>query len=466
MDRVLIVDDESSMRLALVELLRKAGFEAHAVESGAEALDALAADAYALVLSDMRMPGMTGGDLLRAVRERHPGVPVVIMTAYGTVEDAVAAMKAGAREFLTKPFSPRDLLHVVEQVLRDAAGAGPSGAESEQRGGEDAPPSAAGSIVVQRRVVSRSPLMERVLEIAHAVASSRAPVLVQGESGTGKEMIARLIHDAGPWRSQPFVGVNCAALPRELLESELFGHERGAFTGAVARKLGKFELAQRGTILLDEISEMEPVLQAKLLRVLQEREIDRVGGSRPIAMEARVIATTNRDLRAMVAAGSFRRDLYYRLHVVPFTLPALRERPEDIDLLVGHFAARFAAGRAVAFDPAALEMLRRHSWPGNVRELEHVVERAVLLARGPAVRAEDLQLEADDVAVEAPSSGGGFAALAGRTVHEVERELILATLKRTNNNRSHAARMLGISVRTLRNKLAEYRGSGLLEAQA
>jgi two-component system response regulator FlrC len=467
MERILIVDGEDSMRLALGELLRKGGFQTTEVDGGVAALRALDKAPHALVLSDMRMPGMSGSELLAAVRERHPALPVIMMTAYGTVEDAVTAMKAGAREFLTKPFSPRDLLHVVEQALRDAAPeaaveAPPDAGDDEER---QPPPVQAGG--VGRRVVTRSPSMARVLEIAEAVASSRAPVLVQGESGTGKEMIARHIHDAGPWRSQPFVAVNCAALPRELLESELFGHERGAFTGAVARKLGKFELAQRGTILLDEISEMEPVLQAKLLRVLQEREIDRVGGSRPIAMEARVIATTNRDLRAMVAAGTFRRDLYYRLHVVPFCLPPLRERPGDVDLLIDHFTARFAAGRRVAFAPDALALLRSHSWPGNVRELEHVVERALLLARGPVVTAAELELETDDAMAEAaPAVPLGFGALAGRTVHEVERELIIATLKRTNNNRSHAARMLGISVRTLRNKLAEYRGSGLLEASA
>jgi two-component system response regulator FlrC len=246
--------------------------------------------------------------------------------------------------------------------------------------------------------------------------------------------------------------VNCAALPRELLESELFGHERGAFTGAVARKLGKFELASGGTLLLDEVSEMEPALQAKLLRVLQEHEVDRVGGTRPVPIDTRVIATTNRALGPLVASGAFRRDLYYRLHVIPLTLPPLRERREDIDLLVEHFCARFARGaRPPALDPAARDYLQRHPWPGNVRELEHVVERALLLAAGPVITRADLALEEELRPV------GGSASLAGLTVHEVERRLILETLQRTNNNRSHAARMLGISVRTLRNKLAEYR---------
>jgi two-component system response regulator FlrC len=378
---------------------------------------------------------------------------MIVMTAYGTVEDAVAAMKAGAREFLTKPFSPQEVLHVVRGLLE----------EPEQRTFASADEALAATDATrgeERPIISRSAAMERVLQVAEAVAASRAAVLIAGESGTGKELLARHIHAVGPRRQQPFVAVNCAALPRELLESELFGHERGAFTGAIGRKLGKFELANRGTILLDEISEMEPVLQAKLLRVLQEHEVDRLGGSRPVPIDARVIATTNRDLRDMVAAGTFRRDLYYRLHVVPLTLPPLRERGDEVDALVEHFCARFAGGR-ITLDPAARARLRAYGWPGNVRELEHVIERAVLLAAGPVIRASDLHLDEEPVAVRAAEPP---RSLAGRTVHEVERQLIFETLERTNNNRSHAARLLGISVRTLRNKLAEYRTCGTMQA--
>ncbi len=262
-------------------------------------------------------------------------------------------------------------------------------------------------------------------------------------------------------RHHPFVAVNCAALPRELLESELFGHERGAFTGAISRKLGRFELANRGTILLDEISEMEPLLQAKLLRVLQEHEVDRLGGSRPTPIDARVIATTNRELKAMVGNGTFRRDLYYRLNVIPLTLPPLRARPEDIDLLVTHFCRRFAAGRNLTVDATALALLKRHRWPGNIRELEHVLERAALLAQGDVISGSDLQLD-QEMGMEA--DGMGASSLAGRTVHEVERQLICDTLKQTDNNRTRAAELLGISVRTLRNKLAEYRQTGAMEA--
>jgi DNA-binding NtrC family response regulator len=448
MDRVLIVDDDANMRLGLAEVLERQGFATTAVENAEAGLDALAASGYSLLVSDMRMPGMDGAELLRTVRERHPGLPVVMITAYGTVQDAVAAMKAGAREFLTKPFSPQDLLHVVRSILREPSVAAPREPIPVREGA--------------RPIVTRSGSMRELLQVAEAVAGSRAPVLIEGESGTGKELLARFIHESGPRASQPFVAVNCAALPRELLESELFGHERGAFTGAIARKLGKFELAHRGTILLDEISEMEPLLQAKLLRVLQEHEIDRVGGSRPTPIDARVVATTNRDLRAMVGAGDFRRDLYYRLHVIPMTLPPLRERPEDLDALIDHFGERFGSGQGVRFDAEARGLLKRHSWPGNVRELEHVVERAVLLAKGPLITASDLQIEDETLDAAGGDEAGG--SLAGQTVHEVERRLIFDTLKRTNNNRSHAARMLGISVRTLRNKLAEYRGTGTLEA--
>jgi len=442
MERILVVDDEQGMRLGLSEVLRRSGYEVTVAESGAAALAALADGAYALVLSDMRMPGMSGAELLAAVQERHPGLPMAMMTAYGTVEDAVAAMKAGARDFLTKPFSPQDLLHLLRGILREPFA--------------DRVPVDAARGRGERSIVTRSPALAQVLAIAEGVAASRAPVLIQGESGTGKELLARHIHGCGPRRQQPFVAVNCAALPRELLESELFGHERGAFTGAVARKLGKFELASGGTILLDEISEMEPMLQAKLLRVLQEHEIDRVGGMRPVAIDARVIATTNRSLRALVASGAFRRDLFYRLHVLPLTLPPLRARAEDLDLLIEHFCARFGGGRDVAVDAAARLQLKRHAWPGNVRELEHVIERAMLLAKGDLITPGDLQLEEEPVGGD-PGAGGS---LAGVTVHEMERRLILETLRRTNNNRSRAAEMLGISVRTLRNKLAEYRASG------
>ncbi len=452
MERILVVDDEANMRLGLAEVLERGGYSVTAVDNGTAALNALSEQPYALVISDMRMPGMTGAQLLAAVQEKTPGLPMVMMTAYGTVEDAVWAMKAGAREFLTKPFSPQDLLHLVRESLRDPEG-------EPTRGAVGRDPDAA--MTATRPIVTSSPALRKVLSVGEGVAASRAPVLIQGESGTGKELLARFIHEAGPRRHHPFVAVNCAALPRELLESELFGHERGAFTGAISRKLGRFELANRGTILLDEISEMEPLLQAKLLRVLQEHEVDRLGGNRPTPVDSRVIATTNRELKAMVGSGGFRRDLYYRLNVIPLTIPPLRERPEDLDPLVEHFCKAFSSGRALRVDAAARALLRQHAWPGNVRELEHVIERAALLAHGHVITPSDLQLE-DEMGME--PAGGGMSALAGRTVHEVERQLICETLKRTDNNRTRAAEMLGISVRTLRNKLAEYRATGTVEA--
>jgi len=437
MERILVVDDEPGMRLGVTEVLERGGYAVAAVENGRAALRILADQPFALVISDVRMPEMTGAELLSAVGERHPGLPMVMMTAYGTIEDAVASMKAGARDFLTKPFAPQDLLHLVRRVLTDPAA------------GETAAPARPA-----RRIVTRSPAMARVLAIAEGVAASRAPVLVEGESGTGKELLARYVHEAGPRRQRPFVAVNCAALPRELLESELFGHERGAFTGASTRKLGKFELASGGTLLLDEVSEMEPALQAKLLRVLQEHEVDRVGGLRPVPIDTRVIATANRPLRPLVAAGEFRRDLYYRLHVVPITLPPLRARPEDVEPLLEHFCRRFGAGRRLMIAADARAHLARQPWPGNVRELEHVIERAALLCAGATITLADLEID-EEIAAHGPAAG-----LAGRTVHDVERQLIFETLKETRNNRSRAAEMLGISVRTLRNKLAEYRTAG------
>jgi len=299
--------------------------------------------------------------------------------------------------------------------------------------------------------------MLRLLEVAEIVASSRAPALVQGESGTGKELLARYLHERGVRRGRPFVAVNCAALPRDLLESELFGHERGAFTGALARKIGKFELANGGTILLDEVSAMELGLQAKLLRVLQEYEVDRVGGTNPVAIDVRVVATTNRRLRDLVAVGRFREDLFYRLNVVPFFVPPLRDRKGDVDLLADHFLQRYANGNGLVLDASARELLRSRQWPGNVRELEHTLERAVLLAENGRIAAADL--EDRDAAPPRLALG----TLAGLTVREMERRLIVETLKRTKNNRTQAARMLGISIRTLRNKLAEYRSRGELE---
>jgi len=447
--RILVVDDEPGMRAGVAEVLGRGGF---AVEQAASAEEALArleqgasqGLALDLLVTDLRLPGISGLDLLRAVRQAGRDVPAVVITAHGTVEDAVAAMKLGAFDFLTKPFSPADLLHLARRALGDRAA---DTAGGRPKGAETAPPK-------RRPIITRDQATLRVLTIAESVASSRAPVLVQGESGTGKELLARYVHESGSRRGKPFVAVNCAALPRDLLESELFGHERGAFTGAIARKTGKFELASSGTLLLDEISEMELGLQAKLLRVLQEYEIDRVGGTAPVPVDVRVVATTNLRLRELVDRGKFREDLYYRLTVIPLLLSPLRERQGDIDLLADHFLERFGNGRRLTLTPEARTALRARRWPGNVRELENTIERAALLARSDVLTVEDL--EDADPGVPRLAIGS----LAGLTVREMEKRLIADTLKRTRNNRTQAARLLGISIRTLRNKLAEYRQHG------
>ena len=461
MRSVLIVDDEPGMRAGLSEVLGRGGF---AVEQAASAEEALARlverggqsgqsgqSGIDLLVTDLRLPGISGLELIRAARQAGSQMPAIVITAHGTVEDAVAAMKLGAFDFLTKPFSPADLLHLAVRAAGERPA--PEAGNGRAKGGEGAAPR-------RRPIITRDPALQRVLTVAESVASSRAPVLVQGESGTGKELLARYVHESGCRRGKPFVAVNCAALPRDLLESELFGHERGAFTGAITRKTGKFELASGGTILLDEISEMELGLQAKLLRVLQEYEVDRVGGSAPVPVDVRVVATTNRRLAEMVDRGRFREDLYYRLTVIPLVLPPLRERPGDIDLLADHFLERFSGARALRLAPEAREALKARPWPGNVRELENALERAGLLARSEVVTREDL----DDRDAGVPRLALGD--LAGLTVREMERRLIFDTLKRTQNNRTQAARLLGISIRTLRNKLAEYRQRGELPAEA
>ncbi len=457
--RILVVDDDAQMQLGMSATLQRAGFEVVAAGDGAAALLELEKGGFDLIVSDQRMPSMDGVQLLAAVQERDSSVPFIMVTAYGTVTQAVEAMQLGAADFLTKPFSGEDLLRVVERVMSPERRT----ARSRQRKGD-----------ARRPIITNDSLMIRVLEVAEAVARSDATVLLQGESGTGKELIARLVHDTSPRSNQPFVAVNCAALPETLLESELFGHEKGAFTGAQARKIGKFELAQGGTILLDEISEMELALQAKLLRVLQEREVDRVGGRDPITIDVRVVATTNRNLEEMVKAGKFRADLYYRLNVIPITLPPLRERKGDVRLLVEHFMRKFLGADAPPLSADVLETLVQYPWPGNIRELQNAVERAAILSRGATPKESDFLLSrapqmagsTESVAViptasAVPPPEDRLVIRSGTTVEEVERTLILETLRSTRNNRTQAAKLLGISIRTLRNKLSEYRGQGI-----
>ncbi|MEW6247000.1 MAG: sigma-54 dependent transcriptional regulator [Nitrospirota bacterium] len=445
---VAIVDDEPSMRTALSETVRRFGYDVVAATDGQEALDRVLASKPWLVLTDLKMPRLGGIELVQEIKKRSPQTKVVLMTAYATVETAVEAMKCGASDYILKPFST-DLL---ERVIANL--------EVAQEQGAEAPIPSPG-----QPILTRDPGMIRLLSTVEAVAASQATVLISGESGTGKELLARFIHSRSPRAHRPFIAVNCAALPDGLLESELFGHERGAFTGALVRKMGKFEMAHTGTLLLDEISEMALGLQAKLLRVLQEREVDRVGGREPVRVNIRVIATTNRSLYREVEQGRFREDLYYRLNVFPVTLPPLRERPADIPMLARHFAKAAAARNglhAPIISDAALSVLQGRPWKGNVRELENVMERAVLLARNGTIGLEHVSEDSTPLTIQVGEPSGvpeGSTQCRG-SLWEMERELIFKTLARVKDNRTHAAKELGISIRTLRNKLREYRQCG------
>ncbi|MCL4485568.1 MAG: sigma-54 dependent transcriptional regulator [Nitrospirae bacterium] len=448
---VLVVDDEPEMAIALRETLRRDGYRVSLAQNGREAIEKISREDYGWVISDIRMPSVDGWELLSRLKEKSPLTRVILMTAYGTVPQAVAAMKQGAVNFLTKPFKAEDLRKILcpsTLLPRDErAGATP------EKGGRNPWEN------VSRPIKTRNPAMIRILGMIDAVASTPATVLIEGESGTGKELLARYLHERSTRAHRPFVAVNCAALPDNLLESELFGYEKGAFSGALARKVGKFELAHTGTLLLDEIGEMELSLQAKLLRVIQEREIDRVGGTRPVPVDIRIIATTNRNLKEEVRAGRFREDLYYRLRVFPVTLPPLRERMEDIPLLADGFRQAFEREHMAvgAFAPETLELLGRHPWPGNVRELENVVTRAAFLAEGRAILPGHVaDLLDGDIGKGTGSEESEAGIRPGRSVWEVERELILRTLSSCGGNKAQSARLLGINVRTLRNKLSEY----------
>jgi two-component system response regulator FlrC len=470
--RILVVDDEQNMRVALFEALSCNGYEVRVAENGRMALDLMRKSVPDLVISDIRMPGMDGIELLRHIKTDWPEMPVVIITGYATVETALEAMKRGAFDYILKPFSVEVIEETVKRVLGSTAKAvsvGPAAVRV-------AP--AAEPVVKSRPIIGRDAKFLALLERTKNVASSKATVLVLGESGTGKEVFARLIHHASDRREGPFVALNCAALPEGLLESELFGHEKGAFTGAIVTKKGKFELADGGTLLLDEIGEIPLHLQAKLLRVLQEEEVDRLGGKEPIRIDVHVVATTNRDLKEAVAKGEFRQDLYYRLNVIPLRLPALRERQGDIPLLAAHFIEKYSCqyGRPIKrLSPAALARFLSHPWPGNVREMGNMIERAVLLGVDRELEPWDFWEEVERPTTMPPAavsaaegeveSANEMSAIAveGQSLREVERQMIMQALQKTGDNRTHAARILGISVRTLRNKLNEYRAQGQLD---
>jgi DNA-binding NtrC family response regulator len=431
----------------LAALLRRDGYEVEAAAHGGEAVDLLSRRPYQLLITDLRMPELDGMELLTWCRTNLPDLPVIILTAHGTVNTAVEAIKLGAHDYITKPFDQAELRHVVGKALAVRARA---------QGGlhADAPGRYA--------IIGRTPGMERVYHLIGRVADSPSTVLVQGESGTGKELVARALHEQSSRRAAPFIEVNCGAIPAGLFESELFGHEKGAFTGAVGSKPGRFELADGGTLFLDEVSELPRDTQVKLLRALQERSFERVGGLKTLTVEVRVVAATNHDLQAEVAAGRFREDLFYRLNVVPITIPPLRARRDDIPLLAEHFLARFneRLGRALGgISPEALARLQAWSWPGNVRELENLMERAVLLAEGERIEAADLHGLCDGADADpAPALADDLDLKEYMHLHlaRLERARIQRALEQAGGNVTHAASHLGISRKSLQTKMKAY----------
>ncbi len=452
-ERVLVVDDEENMVHFLTKLLAHEGFEVKGVLSGADALQCVKDTAWDLVLCDLKLPGADGLEVLKAVRETLPEAVIVMITAYGTIPSAIEAMRAGAYDYVTKPFRAHEILAVVDKGLERIR----LRREVEYLR----------KMVEQRfglgGLVGKSKPMQEVYTQIEKVAASRGTVLIQGESGTGKELVAKAIHSASPRKSGPFVVIDCGAIPEQLQESELFGHVKGAFTGAIATRRGLFEEAQHGTLFLDDVTELPLGLQAKLLRALQEGEIRRVGDSRMIRVDVRIIAATNRDLEEEVRQGAFREDLYYRLNVFPIRLPALRDRREDVPLLAEHFLARVAEETErprKRLAPDALRVLTSYPWPGNVRELQHALERAALLSEAELIGERDLppQLVApgEALTVVLPEDALAIPETTARVVRDVERELIRRALARTANNRTEAAKLLGLSRRALVYKLKEY----------
>jgi len=451
---VLVVDDEEPLRQLLSVILRDRGYEARAVGTAEDALKELAARDYDLVLTDVRMPGMGGLGLLAEIQRLQPGLTVVVMSAYGSHDLAIEAMKAGAYDYLPKPFKPDEVLLVLRKAEeRERLARENRRLRTELRGGVGAD-----------RIVGASEAMQAVLRQLGKVAPQKTTVLVQGESGTGKELVARALHDLSPRAGHPFVAVNCGAIPGELLESELFGHARGAFTDAVRAKKGLVAEADGGTLFLDEIGELPLGLQVKLLRVLQEEEVRPVGDNRSFKVDVRVVAATARDLAQAVAGGTFREDLYWRLNVVAVRLPPLRERPADVPVLARHFLARFAPLRpewpAPELSPEAVEVLQAHRWPGNVRELMHALERAVVLAEGPVIRAEDLPEAVRRPVPPTPGEGGAPPPTeelsVKRATRALEERLIREALHRTGGNRTRAAELLDLSYRALLYKIKDY----------
>ena len=450
MPTLLIVEDEPKMQRLLELNLADEGFTIHTAPSAEAALDRLRQEKVDLVLTDLRLPGMSGLDFLQAVKRASASLPVVVMTAYGSVETAVDAMKAGASDYVLKPFSMDEIKLIIHKELDVHR------LREENRSLREA----LGHRYEFKNIIARSPKMQEVLATVERIAPTNSTVLLGGESGVGKDLIARAIHQHSRRASGPFVKINSTAIPENLLESELFGYEKGAFTGAVTSKPGKFELADKGTIFLDEIGDVPPATQVKLLRVLQEREFERLGGTKTLKVDVRLVAATNRDLRAALEDGTFREDLYYRLNVVPIDIPPLREHKEDIPYLADYFVAHFAREAAkpvTGITPAAMKLLTDFHWPGNVRELENIIERAVALSTRPVIDVGDVQLDSARRKPPAAEGDGSAAPFLpeGTTLEQYEDELIREALRRAAGNKSQAARLLGLSRNALRYRLSK-----------
>ncbi len=436
--RILVVDDEALMNDFVKEILIRRDHEVDQAMDGDSAVQMLREKEYDLVITDKKMPGTGGMEVLRAAGTLRPEAMVIMMTAYGTVDGAVEAMKQGAFDYIMKPFDADQIEDVVERALV-GSGAGRS------------------PVKQSFEIVGKSDKIRKIHDLVSVVAPTDSTVLITGETGTGKELVAREIQRLSRRADKPFVRLNCAALPDGLMESELFGHEKGAFTGALRKKMGKFELADSGTMLLDEIGEIGTQMQAKVLRVLQEKEFERVGGDRIQKADVRIIATTNKDLKAEMETGRFREDLYYRLSVFPIDLPSLRQRKDDVPELVSHFIAKYrpvARNRVYGIEDEALELLMAHDWPGNVRELENCIERALIIGKGPLVTSEEI------VPPASASRKGAMSLDPGVSLREMEKVLVLKTLESVGWNRTMAAERLGITTRTLRNKLKLYKEEG------
>ncbi len=482
---VLIVDDEVEMRIAMSETLKHCGYPVEISHNAIDAIKKFKQNNYSLVITDMTMPKRSGLELLKDIKSIAPTKPVIMATAYGTVDTAVEAMKHGAFDYLTKPINFDSFQFIVQQALNYEGMTGSVSIDVESKKSNSKP------IDLSKDIVTENQSMQSLLEVARNVAKSKSTMLIQSESGTGKELLASYIHENSDRSKRPFIAVNCAALPDTLLESELFGHAKGSFTGATQDYRGKFEQAHTGTILLDEISEMALPLQAKLLRVLQEYQVDKVGGKEPIPIDVRVIATTNQNLLGMIDDGKFREDLYFRLNVIPLALPPLRDRMDDVPVLVKHFVEKHAKinnRKCPAVSRETLSILTNYHWRGNVRELENVMERAMLLCDGEEIKPNHLLMssqlgktsinadlasitsaniksskstenkkESIDTDYENTQDSSSLEIEVGMSMKEAEKRFIFKTLHETKGNRTHAAKTLGISIRTLRNKLNEYR---------